>query len=134
MNILPRCPDCGVRPGYAHEPGCDVERCTVCGGQRIQCECEGHDPQLARWTGIWPGKEGDQCVTSRLLMIRGGTTWHVDNGPTEGWAKGFRTALCHQIIWSGDADHADKLPEGGRLCKACKHYLEWSARDKQWEE
>jgi len=37
-----RCPDCGARPGYYHHFGCDQERCPVCGGQLIGCECNAH--------------------------------------------------------------------------------------------
>ena len=55
MKNLVSCHDCGVRPGLAHERGCDVERCSACGGQRLQCECSHHDPAFARWTGNWPG-------------------------------------------------------------------------------
>lgn len=54
-DILIHCPDCGVAPGCQHKDGCDVERCSVCGCQRVGCNCEGHDPAFARWTGIWPG-------------------------------------------------------------------------------
>jgi hypothetical protein len=50
------CPDCGVEPGQPHEDGCDVEHCTACKGQRLQCHCPGHDKEVARWTGVWPGR------------------------------------------------------------------------------
>ena len=49
------CPDCGVEPGNPHRDGCDVERCSVCGGQRFGDNCEGHDKAWSRWAGIWPG-------------------------------------------------------------------------------
>ena len=52
---LTDCHDCGAKPGEIHKDGCDVERCSVCGGQRLQCSCKNHDKAFARWTGIWPG-------------------------------------------------------------------------------
>ena len=52
---LHNCSDCGVKPGHPHKDNCDVERCSVCGIQRLSCNCEGHDKDFSRWTGIWPG-------------------------------------------------------------------------------
>lgn len=49
------CPDCAVKPGQVHSKHCDVQRCSVCGTQYLSCDCEGHDPLFARWTGFWPG-------------------------------------------------------------------------------
>src|ERR1035438_10795694 len=55
IEELRNCHDCGAKPGQPHYVGCDTEQCSVCGGQRLQCECHGHDRLFARWTGLWPG-------------------------------------------------------------------------------
>jgi hypothetical protein len=32
-----RCPDCFVKEGGIHHPGCDQEKCPKCGNQMIGC-------------------------------------------------------------------------------------------------
>jgi len=67
INKLNNCHDCGAKPGKPHSVGCDVERCSVCGKQRIAgCQCEGHDPAFARWTGLWPGEAEAKALGTDL--------------------------------------------------------------------
>jgi hypothetical protein len=33
------CPDCAVRPGGHHHPGCGEEECPACGGRLAACGC-----------------------------------------------------------------------------------------------
>jgi len=37
------CGDCGAHRGHYHHPGCDMERCPICGGQLISCGCIDED-------------------------------------------------------------------------------------------
>lgn len=37
------CGDCGVTNGETHHVGCDTERCRLCGGQFISCDCDYSD-------------------------------------------------------------------------------------------
>jgi len=75
MGELKKCPECGVAPGAKHQEGCDIERCSYCGGQRLQCDCDGHDRSFSRWTGIWPGSAEAAYLginLSTLLIIYSG--------------------------------------------------------------
>ena len=57
MTIQTMCPDCGAIPGLPHHDDCDIQRCSVCGTQRLTCGCEGHEPLRSIWTGDLPKKK-----------------------------------------------------------------------------
>lgn len=69
MNQPKECHDCGAQPGQPHVEGCDVERCSVCGGQWLMCGHDNHDPLFARWTGFWPGDLEAQALGIDLNQL-----------------------------------------------------------------
>lgn len=52
---------CGAHPDQLHKPGCDVERCALCGGQTIACTCVyTMTRKPLPWEGYYPGTA--ECV------------------------------------------------------------------------
>jgi len=78
--FLEKCPDCQTGIGQIHYDGCDIERCSVCGGQLLMCGCEKHDRVFARWTGFWPGDLESQALGIDLNQLY-----------SQGWAKQMLT-------------------------------------------
>ena len=45
-DVNVHCHDCGILNGGVHHMGCDMERCPICDGQMIACDCDWSDYQL----------------------------------------------------------------------------------------
>ena len=80
-TLIP-CPSCNTPAGQPHAPGCDIERCSVCGVQRLGClghhACdEAHYPAFARWIGLWPGEAEADHLNMSLTAFYGTGAFRV---------------------------------------------------------
>lgn len=128
-----KCADCGVLPGELHTPGCDVERCALCGWQAIGCDCvhavnasileerddepteemwAKFDAEVAKyggrlpWTGEWPGES--ECIEFG---------WYVYEDVASG-----KLVRC-------DKDHPGAMTDLNRL--NARHAF-WSRQKRRW--
>lgn len=90
------CPDCNVKPGENHEPGCDIEQCANCGRQAIGCGCEESEYGALKplpWTGEWPGDS--DCRMLGFWCIWTNTGWKSCDRETPGATEDLnRLATC----------------------------------------
>lgn len=94
MTTRTNCPGCGVAVGLPHINGCNAERCSICDGKRINCDCEGHDPTASAW-----------IPPDELLCEGCGTTQPFAEAIAGGW-----------VIWFTDGEF--DINEG--VCARCQ--------------
>lgn len=110
--LAPSCPDCAAAIGEPHRPGCDVERCTVCFGQRLVCDCRGHDPVAAAWEGEWPGAAA--CRALGWWAVRTDIGWRPCPAGTPGAREDInRLEFLRHWGYDGLYDEIDRQIRGG---------------------
>jgi hypothetical protein len=94
MNEVKRdvCHDCGVKEVQLHLPGCDMERCPVCGGQLISCGCELNEHEL-EMKGRIP------YIMYPNLCAKCGVLWpEMFNVPNEEWELYVEPAMRKKML------------------------------------
>jgi hypothetical protein len=142
-----QCPDCGVAVGQPHQNECDIELCSTCGGQRISCDCETHDPLLTVWTGNWPESEDAEYGVGFVIYDSVAASFPktetketpsekvvVPPWPDEGWSANCRLVRRTYIA---EPIYKDGKPTGEwRVCRRRRHWPEYLCslgRNVPWE-
>lgn len=95
---MKNCGDCGARPGRMHKPGCDVERCCLCGHQAISCDC----------VYAVNGMDRDRLELEHPAVY--------ENGPTDAMLKKLseeEKKWGGRLPWTGDWPNKDACREFG---------------------
>lgn len=137
MMDTPNCPDCAVPIGSLHVPGCDIERCTMCGCQMIGCNCiyefndidpltlEEDHPDLwsngpteemyAKWDAVWDNKRLPWTGEYPGVDAARAFGWFVK------WVEGDGWVSC-------SVDDSESSPDLNKL----HTHAHWDAEAQKW--
>lgn len=118
------CPDCGCMNGRPHRDDCDIERCSICGMQRVTCGgCDGHDPMESAWIGTFPlaGRK-----SYHVIQEDADTRIHERNvddpGEFETWREARDSAVAYLEAMIADCQaRVDEM-------KASDYYAEYATK------
>jgi hypothetical protein len=125
------CNDCGAVPGELHVLGCAQERCALCGGQCIACDCV-YELQGVRW--YEREEEPDEemfAVLDAAVEARGGRLpWQGEfPGSAACRAFGFWSRWVNGRGWVSCERETEGAGEDlNRLCVETR----WDAEARGW--
>lgn len=139
MSSIRNCGDCNAKPGDLHDPGCDIERCMLCGGQAISCDCiyevNGMDRHKLEEEHFdiyndGPTNEMYEAYDKEVSKIGGRDVWTGSwPGKEECIEFGWYSKLVHRKGWvSCDKNDEDARPDLNRLHEEAR----WSREQRRW--
>jgi hypothetical protein len=112
-----RCGDCGVNPRGFHHLGCDVQRCPLCEGQMLSCDCrfdeDGADDDEEEVIDLYVDANGDpterRMVGDQEVLIHYGDLPESDVTTVQGipCTTALRTVI--DIAPDVSAEHLDRI-------------------------
>lgn len=135
----PRDCRCCVKPGERHQSGCDVERCALCGGQLISCDCvyelNGYVDLEVEAPEVWKSGPSDShwAVYDQAVAELGGPLLWEGEYPGSAQAREFGL-FCRMIEGQGwtkcEPTHPEARTDLNRLVSSYR----WDRQARRWVE